>query len=213
MRNSKVKAWLTIVVIHLCLTPFAARAFSGPCGIYDAVYVPSSKGFPQPNPKLGKGLDFALTIRKDPTGGNGQGRSIFFDFSAYPHAKADRLSTIAVVDICRTGGSPCYIIAAKEGRDEKKTGPSAGIRLEPIALDRNFNRVDPFSPNAPAPYAFVFPDTAYNVSILLNAHKLYPEAASAADISEFVKYFSPEQQFPDFRGRDTWILKDCKKHQ
>ena len=98
-------------------------------------------------------------------------------------------------------GSQCFI-GAQAGQhhpSEEMIDFASSLVFEPLAFNRNFLDVPVWGPDAP--YAIVFQGTKKKF--------YYAKDRESKNFSEFITYHTPNKVFPDFSGRDVWVLDGC----
>jgi hypothetical protein len=193
--------------------PFAGAQANG-CSIYDAVYKPHPSQFPDvPILKKPKALDFEMTVHRPLQGEKGGShRAIFFYIDAFDHNTSKKVSTLRMADVCSTGMVVCEI-NTNEGQfhpNDRMKELRDGLAFAPIALTRDFGRVEYYSRTAP--YVFILPDTLRQLYTFLNKPN-YRAAGKLRDFDtiagEFVRFYTQDKIFPDFSGNDVWVFDRC----
>lgn len=221
MKRIGFKTFLFAVIggLNFCLTSIAVAADGGAssCSIYDAVYKPHPSHYPDV-PVLGKqkALTFTLTAEKPLNSEKGGShRTIFFYIDAFD-LNGKKISTLRMADTCSNGVVECTI-STSEGQfspNEKMKELEYGLGFEPVALRRDFSRMEYYGPEAP--FAFILSDTLKDIYQLLNKTPLYPPTKEnqvyTETVSQFVRFYTSDKVFPDFSGHDVWVLDSCDKN-
>ncbi len=220
MKRTGLQSFLLALIagLNFCLPSIAVSADdkASSCSIYDAVYKPHPSHYPDvPVLENSKSLTFTLTAQKPLNGEKGGShRTIFFYIDAFD-LSGKKVSTLRMADTCSNGVVECAI-STNEGQfqsSEKMKELEYGLGFKPIALRRDFSRMEYYGPEAP--YAFILSGTLKDIYLLLNKTPLYPPTEEnlvyTEIVPQFVRFYTSDKVFPDFSGHDVWVLDSCDK--
>lgn len=192
-----------IVLIFLFFMPLPAHATST-CNVYGAEYVPQKQINDKKYPKnksddRDPALSFVLRIEK---GDGGQAfRSTFLYFDAFD-SKGIKVSSMRLGDT-HSNGSWTQGFSGETGQYYDPKDESTWKDFEsapgfiPLGVNEDFSQASLES----APYMLIFPQTY--VTLRYDSYQV-PE-----NWDYYIKFYTEERIFPDFRGYDFWIRKKC----
>lgn len=204
--SNGLSALTSILFILLFFMPISAKA-SDNCPLFGAEYVPQDQekrlqnAYDKNVNAINRTLTFVLRIEK---GDGGQAdRSIFLYFDAYD-LRGNKVSSMRLGDTHSNGswtqGFSTYSgMYCKFGKDTEShcqdMRPSAGFI--PIGVNKDLSKAS----LSAVPYMLIFPETY--VELRDNSYKA-PE-----HWDKYIKFYTKDRIYPDFRGYDFWIRKKC----
>lgn len=171
---------------------FAQKA----CGRWGAEYVPQnqtiSDSYDRDRGPVNRTLSFVLRFEKGDM--DGAQRSVFLIFDAYDQ-KGQKVSTMRFGDSWSNGRSQ-FSFSTQMGTygDYEIKSP---VSFSPIGVNQDLSMA--FIYNAPA--LIIFPDT--HQELTRNSYK------NPADWDKYIRFYTKDRVYPDFRGHDFWVRKKC----
>ncbi len=192
-----------IIIILVLFYNFSARADKG-CPFHGAEYVPQNqkiKDTYDPNLHLiNRTLSFVLNVTK---GDGGAGRNTFLNFDAYNKAgkKVSRMrfGNVSSMGRGRTAYTAFYGMYCTFGKDSEtdcKNLADAPI-FYPVQVNKDFSQRNDLT----APYLIVLQDTYGQLT--------YTSYNHPKDWDKYIKFYTPERVYPDFRDYDFWVRTKC----
>lgn len=195
-----------IFLALLLFAPLSAKA-SEACPLFGSEYVPQAqekqlqKTYDKNINAINRTLSFILRVEK---GDGGQAdRSTFLYFDAYD-LKGTKVSSMRFGDTHSNGSwtqsfSTYSGMYCNFGKDTESDCPemkqSAGFI--PIGINQDFSKA---SLNT-APYMLIFPETYVQLR--------YSSYQAPEHWDKYIKFYTKDRIYPDFRGYDFWIRKKC----
>ncbi len=176
------------------------------CPLFGAKYVPqnpvASDTYDDNRDHINRTLSFVLRIEKGDMCCRSTLRNIFLNFDAYKDGQ--RVSTMRFGDAWSNGvsqqsfstyfGMYCNFGKDTESNCEEMK-PSAGF--VPIGVNENL------MPAAiqQVPYLLIFPETYWELR--------YKSLQVPEHWDKYIKFYSGDRVYPDFRGYDFWVRQKC----
>jgi magnesium chelatase family protein len=195
-----------ILLTLLSFIPINAKA-SEVCPLYGAEYVPQEqekqreKTYDRNVNVINRTLSFILRVEK---GDGGQAdRSTFLYFDAYD-LYGDKVSSMRLGDTHSNGSwtqhfstdMGMYCTFGKDTESDcQEMKPSAGFI--PIGVNQDFSKASLSS----VPYMLIFPQTSVELR--------YGSYQAPEHWDKYIKFYTKDRVYPDFRGYDFWIRKKC----
>lgn len=184
------------VLVAMLVFSNVSLAESKTCPLFGSEYVPQK-------PDKNAELSFVLRIEKGDMCCKGTLRNIFMNFDAY-NKDREKVSTMRFGDawsngVSRQSFSTYYGMYCAFGKDSeskcKDMEPSAGFSV--IGVNKDLSMAD----ISDAPDLLILPDTYVT---LTGGSYQNPE-----DWDLYIKFYTDEKVYPDFRGHDFWVRKKC----
>ncbi|OIN86170.1 MAG: hypothetical protein AUJ12_06770 [Alphaproteobacteria bacterium CG1_02_46_17] len=192
--------------LFLSLPLHSARA-GEICTLYGSEYVPQGQEkerqetYDKNVNDINRTLSFILRVEKG-DGGHAH-RSTFLYFDAYDEG-GNKVSSMRFGDTHSNGlwiqrFSTVFGVYCNFDKDAKNDcpviKPTAGFT--PIGVNKDLSQASLET----APYMLIFPETYTTLR--------YGSYQSPDDWEKYIKFYTKERIYPDFRGYDFWIRKNC----
>lgn len=174
----------TVMVLVSLSLAGAARAESGPCGLYGAIYAPN------PQPSLlspSQPYIYRLTVRHLPDTSPNATFADAWVFQMYNSTGAHLLTTFSTEESCPNGGGLCQVSAQ---------GNQATVSSNVVELTRQFATN---VPTGQAPYAIV-------LSGFPAANWVFTK--TSAEVKD-MKFFTSDPIYPDLSQAISWVRISC----
>lgn len=178
------------------------------CLPFGAEYVPQdqiiSDTYDENRNDINETLSFVLRIEKGDMCCKSTLRNIFLNFDAY-NKEGVRVSTMRLGDVWSNGVSRQgfsshygqYCDFGKDGGDNACEEKESAIGFDPIGITKDLR---PASVKQ-APYLLIFPGTYRELR--------YSSLQRPEEWDQYIKFYTEDRVYPDFRGYDFWVRKKC----
>ena len=192
--RTAVKALMVLVALFSIMSPAIAQTEQqDTCILFGSEYVP------HPLYKPRNGLNFILHITQARPGG--MIRNIYLNFDAYTDGK--KVSTMRFSDAWSNGDSRQsfstywgqYANLDDEKGEWKEFKPYADFY--PIGVNEDGSPAT----IGDAPQTLIFPGSHWELR--------YNSFQSPEDWDKYIRFYTSERIYPDFRGIDFWVRKKC----
>jgi len=189
-----------ILLIVLFFMPMSAKA-SDNCPLFGSEYIPQDQKYDPENKILNRTLSFVLRIEKGDIGGTV--RSLFLNFEAYDQENK-KISTMRFGNAWSNGVSReifsnywgMYCTFGKDTESDcQDMKPNVGFDV--IGINKDLSPADIRS----TPDLLIFPGTYGALT--------YNSFQRPEDWDKYIKFFTTDRIYPDFRGYDFWVRKKC----
>lgn len=186
-------ATISLLWLFTMSSAIAAPQKQNECPLFGSEYVP------HPSYKPRDGLNFVLRI--SPAYPGGAIRNIYLNFDAYKGNQ--KVSTMRFSDAWSNGDSRQnfstywgqYADLDDEKGEWKDFKPSAGFY--PIGINEDGSPAGIDS----VPQTLIFPESHWELR--------YRSFQSPEDWDNYIRFYTKERVYPDFRGLDFWVRKKC----
>jgi hypothetical protein len=198
LNNRLYSLFISSVIAGFCqiVSPAFATNPQNNCPIVGAEYIP------HPSEKIRENLNFVLRIEKASPGG--AIRNLYLNFDAYNEA-GEKVSTMRFSDALSNGDTR-QSFSTYWGQfcdfDEKKPCANFGpyAHFNPIGVNEDLSQ-SAIDNSTRAPPLLIFPGSHWELK--------YNSFQSPEHWDKYIRFYTKDRIYPDFRGVDFWIRKKC----
>lgn len=195
----------TFLMLALACLSSPVLAENHPCALFGAEYVPQNESiaasFDKNENVVNRTLSFVLRIEKGDMGHHT--RSTFLNFDAYNKA-GEHVSTMRLVDthsngFSRQSFSTYWGMYCTFGKDDQSD--CQDMKMSPVFYPIGVNKDLSLAGLREAPPLLIFPETFHELT--------YKSYQAPQDWEKYIRFYTDEKIYPDFRGYDFWVRRKC----